>query len=81
MNKYVLSHLPRNGRYELFSYKGKTSCYDDPEFESIVTPAGMFEWIRSQDNEYWKPMDSEPESNVALYLTPELYLLWKLKFS
>ncbi len=81
MNETVLSHLPRNGRYELFSYKGKTHCYDDPSFESIATPVGMFEWVRAQDPEYWEPMSVEPESNVALYLTPELYMVWKLKWT
>ena len=81
MKVKALSHLPRNGRYELFTHQGVTYCYDDPSFTNIRTPKGMFDWIRSQDQQYWCPMDHDPASNVALYLQPDLYLLWKLKWA
>jgi hypothetical protein len=73
--------LPRNGCYELFTHGFKTHCFDDPSFDGIQTPEGMFEWIREQDTKYWKPMSDDPKSNVALYLQPELYTLWKLKWA
>lgn len=76
-----MNTLPRNGRYEIFTHGLKTHCFDDPSFVCIPTPPGMFEWIRAQDSKYWAPMSSDPESNVALYLHPELYLIWKLKWT
>ena len=76
-----MSHLPRKGQYEIFSHNGWTHCFDDPSFDKIRTPDGMFEWIRSQDPTEWHPMKSDPEWNAALYLTPRLYLLWKLKWT
>lgn len=76
----VMNQLPRNGRYEIFTRNGRTYCFDDPDFYHIPTPAGMFEWIRSQDPEYWSPLSVNTQSNVAFYLAPELYLAWKLKY-
>lgn len=76
-----MNHLPRNGRYEIFSHAGMTNCFDDTECRAMPTPKGMFEWIRSQDPTLWRPMDSDPDSNVALYLKPELYTFWKLKWT
>jgi hypothetical protein len=76
-----MSHLPRNGRYEIFTHGFKTHCFDDPSLNEFRTPKGMFEWIREQDTKYWEPMLDAPESNVALYLQPELYTLWKLKWA
>lgn len=75
------SHLPRNGQYEIFSCVGVTYCFDDLEFEPIGTPEGMFEWIRAQDPEQWKPVKIMPDSNTAFYLTPKLYMMWKLKWT
>lgn len=75
-----LGNLPRNGQYEIFTTNNRTYCFDDVEFFHIPTPPGMFEWIRSQDPRYWQPMSTNPESNVAFYLSPEMYLLWKLKW-
>mgnify|MGYP003332874362 CR=1 FL=1 len=75
-----MSHLPRKGQYEIFTTSGRTYCFDDPSFTHIPTPLGMFEWIRSQDNRYWHPMCTDPTSNVAFYLQPELYIAWKLKY-
>jgi hypothetical protein len=72
--------LPRNGRYEIFTYNNRTHCFDDPDVEQIVTPSGMFEWIRNQDPAHWKGLDYDPDSNTAFYLDPNLYLLWKLKW-
>ena len=76
-----MSQLPRNGRYELFTHSFKTHCFDDLSLEAIKTPPGMFEWIRSQDPSLWSPMAGDPDSNTALYLEPELYFLWKLKWT
>lgn len=75
-----MSHLPRNGQYEIFTNHGRTYCFDDVSFSHIPTPTGMFDWIRSQDPAYWSPIESNPESDAAFYLKPELYLIWKLKF-
>lgn len=75
-----LSNLPRNGQYEIFTSNGRTYCFDDVKFTHIPTPEGMFEWIRSQNPDYWKPLSTNPNSNTALYLNPELYLIWKLKY-
>lgn len=80
MSEVDLSHLPRNGQYEIFTTNGRTYCFDDPSIVHIPTPPGMFEWIRSQDRRYWHPMAIVPDSNAALYLQPELYLAWKLKY-
>lgn len=77
----VMSHLPRKGQYELFSTRGVTYCFDDLSFEKIKTPDGMFDWIRSQDTSLWHGMNGNPDQNVAFYLQPELYLLWKLKWT
>jgi len=75
------SHLPRNGRYELFTNNGRTYCFDDPNFIHIPAKQEMFEWIRNQDHALWSPMKQYPDDNVALYLAPELYMLWKLKWT
>lgn len=76
-----LLHLPRKGRYEIFSTGGRTYCFDDPSWGNYIhSKPEMFEWIRSQDSKLWAPMDSDPDSNVALYLDPKLYLLWKLRW-
>jgi hypothetical protein len=74
-----MSHLPRNGQYELFTFQGKTYCFDDPSFDGpaiIYPPEEMWSWLRSQTE--CRPMD---HSNVAYYLSPKLYLMWKLKWT
>jgi hypothetical protein len=76
-----IGHLPRNGQYEIFTYSGWTHCFDDTELDSIKTPPGMFEWIRSQDPKLWHGMSHYPDENAAFYLEPKLYLLWKLKWA
>ena len=73
-----MSHLPRNDQYELFSCHGNTFCFDDMSFTHIQTPPGMFEWLRSQPRDLCQPMD---DTNIAFYLQPKLYLLWKLKYA
>lgn len=75
-----MNNLPRNGQYEIFTNQGRTYCFDDVNFVHIPTPEGMFEWIRSQDTSLWSSMTIQPDSNAALYLKPELYLIWKLKY-
>jgi len=72
-----MSHLPRNGRYELFTYAGQTRCFDDTDDVCVKGSHEMFEWLRKQPVELCKPMDN---SNTAFYLTPEMYLVWKLKW-
>lgn len=76
-----IKHFPRNGRYELFTRNGRTYCFDDATFVHIQTKQEMFEWIRNHDTSLWSPLTSDPTSNVALYLQPELYMLWKLKWA
>ncbi len=76
-----MNHLPRNGRYEIFTHGFKTYCFDDPSFDGMVTPWGMFDWIREQDPALWSPMGDDPTSNTALYLDPKLYVLWKLRWT
>lgn len=73
-----MSHLPRNGQYELFSYGMKTHCFDDLDLEAVKSTPEMFEWLRSQDPALCRPMD---DTNVAFYLDPKIYLLWKLKWA
>ena len=69
---------PRGGQYEIFTHGGKTHCFDDDII--IPTPEGMFEWIRAQDTSLWHGME-EPFNDVAFYLQPELYILWKLRWA
>lgn len=71
---------PRNGRYELFSFQNKIYCFDDPSLDNIRASDELYDWIRNQDKNLWEPMKRNPESNVALYLKPELYLLFKLRW-
>jgi hypothetical protein len=60
---------------------GRTYCFDDPDWVNYIhSSEEMFEWIRNQDPSLWSPMTMHPESNVALYLHPELYLVWKLRW-
>jgi len=73
------SHLPRNGRYELFTYLGKTHCFDDPDFRAIPTPKDLFDWIKQQNKASWSGLDDG--SDVAYYLDPELYMIFKIKWS
>jgi hypothetical protein len=73
-----MNHLPRKGQYELFSHGMKTHCFDDLDLEAVKSTPEMFEWLRSQDPELCRPMD---DTNVAFYLDPKLYLLWKLKWA
>ena len=74
-----MSHLPRNGRYELFTHGMKTHCFDDLSLEHPVKARPeMFAWLRKQDPSECKPMDG---TDVAYYLTPKMYMLWKLKWA
>jgi len=76
-----MKHLPRRGQYELFSYGGKLHCFDDPGLDPVRALPEMFEWVRAQDPALWYPLKDDPDSNAALYLQPELYLLWKLRWA
>lgn len=75
-----MNHLPRKGQYELFTFNHKTYSFDDPTFGSdpaiINAPTKMFEWLRAQPE--CRPLG---ECNTAYYLTPKLYLIWKLKWT
>jgi hypothetical protein len=72
-----MTYLPRNGQYELFTYRGRTHCFDEPGVEIVSTPE-MFAWLRSQPEEQCRPFD---HSDVAFYLTPNMYLIWKLRWA
>ncbi len=72
--------LPRNGQYELFTHNNKTYCFDDGSFDSanpvlINAPQAMWHWLRSMPG-----VTAMDHTNVAYYLTPQAYLLWKLKW-
>lgn len=74
-------HLPRNGEYELFVYDGKTFVFDDLDINMPAvdnTPPEMLEWLRSQSG--CRAMKYQ-SCDCAFYLTPETYLLWKLKWT
>lgn len=75
------SRKPRGGVYELFTTNNKTYCFDDPDFDgypAIIDPdPEMFEWLRSQSTHLCRQMD---KSDVAYYLVPELYIIWKLRY-
>lgn len=74
-----MSHMPRNGRYELFIYAKLTHCFDDPDPDfHVKTSPEMLTWLREQPLELCRPMD---HTDVAFYLTPEMYLIWKLKWA
>lgn len=75
-----MNHLPRNGQYELFTFQSKTYCFDDPFFDGPAVsnpPEEMWDWLRSFPDQC-RPLD---DTNVAYYLTPKLYLMWKLKWT
>jgi hypothetical protein len=69
------NHLPRNGQYEIFTTQGRTYCFDDPSLEPMQASSKMFEWLRNMPRELCRPLD---HTNVAFYLTPEMYTLWKI---
>lgn len=71
-------HLPRKGRYELFTHGLKTHCFDDLELEAVPARPEMFAWLREQDPNECRPMD---DTDVAYYLTPKMYMMWKLKWA
>lgn len=76
----MVMNNPRNGRYELFTYSRRTYCFDDPDYgpdPAIVNaPNEMWNWLRSQSG--CVPMD---DSNIAYYLDPQTYMLWKLRYT
>ena len=76
----AMTHLPRNGRYELFTHSKKTYSFDDPDFGPdpaiINAPQEMWVWLRTQSGV--SPLD---DTNVAYYLEPKTYLIWKLKWT
>lgn len=75
-----MSHFPRNGQYELFTHNRKTYCFDDSDFGSdpaiINAPDAMWQWLRNQTG----CRALYAENNVAFYLDPRTYLIWKLKW-
>ena len=76
-----MSHIPRNGQYELFIHGGMTHCFDDTTLEPFKTPSGMFEWLKAQPIEVCRPYPNDEALKItAWYLSPEMYLLWKLKW-
>lgn len=76
-----MSHLPRNGQYELFPYRGVVRCFDDPSIDSVPITAAMVDWLKEQPIEACRPYPNDEALKVmAWYLSPEMYLLWKLKW-
>lgn len=71
---------PRNGQYELFTHGRKTYCFDDEDFGAdpalISAPDAMWAWLRDQPG-----VRALDHTNVAYYLTPQTYLIWKLKWT
>lgn len=71
---------PRNGQYELFTHNRKTYCFDDADFQTepavVNAPEEMWLWLRNQIG--CRPLD---DTNVAYYLNPKTYLIWKLKWT
>jgi hypothetical protein len=77
-----MSHLPRNGQYELFMFRGVVRCFDDPSIDAIPITAEMDDWLKAQPIEVCRPYPNDVGSNPsAWYLSPEMYLIWKLKWS
>ena len=72
--------FPRNGRYELFIFKGMVNCYDDPLFDAILESDDLHKWIRQQPKKLWSGM-KPPYDKIAYYLQPELYTWFKLRWS
>lgn len=73
--KHTSYHLPRRGQYELFTFNGVTQCYDDPGSDSVPARPEMFVWLRNQSGV--RPMD---DTDMAYYLEPATYLLWRLRW-
>lgn len=75
-----MSHYPRNNQYELFTYLNRTYCFDDPSFSEdaaiVNAPDEMWSWLRNQVG--CRPLN---DTNVAYYLEPKTYLVWKLKWT
>lgn len=71
---------PRNGQYELFTHGRKTYCFDDEDFGPnpalVSAPDAMWSWLRSQPR-----VRALDHTNTAYYLTPQTYLIWKLKWT
>jgi hypothetical protein len=75
----VVNHLPRGGEYEIFTVQGRTSCFDDTTLENpaiVDAPVEMFAWLRRQPG----CRSYNETSDIAFYLTPQTYLLWKLRW-
>lgn len=73
------SSYPRNGRYELFTYNNIIHCFDDLSFKPIKASDEIYLWIKNQDKNLWEePLNCR--RNVAIYLQPKLYTMFKLKW-
>ena len=72
--------LPRNGRYELYCIARKVYCFDDESAAPIVESDELHNWIRQQPEDLWYAMQP-PYHKITYYLQPELYLLYKLKWT
>lgn len=77
-----MSHLPRNGQYELFIYLGKMHCFDDPDLHYVLVNDDMINWLNQQDKRLCRPYKavSTQTNPCCYYLKPEMYLIWKLKW-
>lgn len=71
-----MSHLPRNGQYELFNFRGQIHCFDDLELGTVAVSQEMLDWLHSLPTTECRPFSGD----AAFYLTPRAYLMWKLKW-
>jgi len=73
-----MSQLPRKGQFELFvGISNTVYCFDDPEHQAVPGSEEMFKWLHSLPDTECRPF----AGNAAFYLTPQSYLMWKLKWA
>lgn len=72
-----MSHLPRKGQYELWNHRGWIYCIDDPRQPALEVNEEMFTWLHNLPKSECRPFDGD----AAFYLTPQAYLMWKLKWA
>ncbi|NBO22724.1 hypothetical protein EBU94_05210 [bacterium] len=75
-----MSHLPRRNQYELFMYRGKVFCFDDPSWKEIDETDELHMWFTKQNNSLFYPYKGEISKSkpICYYLQPSLYLIFKL---
>lgn len=74
-----MTNRPRKGQYELFlsSNSNLIYCFDDLDQGAVWhKQPEMIEWLNRQD-----PKQCRNFENIAYYVTPKLYLMWKLTWN